>query len=187
MTPSKAKLREHALRALQISPTTPAESLTIAGRIAALDSFRSARTVALYAALRGEPDLATLWQHAADKQIVCASGPRETPELRVVADPAAMVRTPRGFSEPPAGPAVDPATVDLWIIPGLTFDLFGFRLGRGAGYYDRLLARRGRDSLAIGVVPQRWLSAQGLPREVHDVPVDAIVTESAFHVCGAQS
>ena len=45
-----------------------------------------------------------------------------------------------GIPEPrPDLPEVPPAAVDWALVPGLAFDERGFRLGRGAGYYDRLI------------------------------------------------
>ena len=70
---------------------------------------------------------------------------------------------------------VAPEEVDWALIPGLAYDLQCYRLGRGAGYYDRLLP------LLRTEVP-RWALAfdcqmiSCLPVEPHDVPIDGIVT-----------
>jgi 5-formyltetrahydrofolate cyclo-ligase len=69
--------------------------------------------------------------------------------------------------------------VDAAVIPGLAWDRAGNRLGRGAGYYDRLLAdpewRGFRCGLffAIQQVP-------AVPYDPWDAPMQAIVTESAI-------
>lgn len=72
---------------------------------------------------------------------------------------------------------VDVEELELAIVPGVAFDLQGGRLGFGAGFYDRLLSRfpPGVPKVAIAydfqIVPR-------LPRQSHDIALDAIVTES---------
>ena len=82
-----------------------------------------------------------------------------------------------GLLEPPVD-AVE-AVPRMVLVPLLAFDGAGYRLGQGAGYYDRTLAllRSGGAVTAIGVA----FSAQevaDLPRENHDERLDAIVTET---------
>lgn len=69
------------------------------------------------------------------------------------------------------------AVPDLVLMPLLGFDAAGTRLGYGGGYYDRTLASLARKPLLIGLA----FSAQELspiPRQDHDVPLDAVVTEN---------
>ncbi|HBQ47106.1 MAG TPA: 5-formyltetrahydrofolate cyclo-ligase [Ruminococcaceae bacterium] len=67
-----------------------------------------------------------------------------------------------------AGPGV------LCVVPGLSFDSQGYRLGYGRGYYDRFLAGFGGVTVGLcysGCV--RW----DLPHGYYDRPVDILVTE----------
>jgi 5-formyltetrahydrofolate cyclo-ligase len=66
---------------------------------------------------------------------------------------------------------------DAVVVPALAVDGFGFRLGRGGGYYDRALAHARPDAVLVTVVfdDER---VDELPREVHDRPVTAVVTPS---------
>lgn len=74
----------------------------------------------------------------------------------------------------PAGPLLDDlSTVDLAIIPGMAFDTSGNRLGRGKGYYDRLLPRLRCPKVGI-CFPFQLLAA--VPHEAHDIPMDAVAT-----------
>ena len=69
-----------------------------------------------------------------------------------------------------------PEDVDLVIVPGLAFDERGGRLGRGAGFYDRVLGglRPGAWKIAVAFECQ---IVESVPMEEHDQRVHAIVTE----------
>jgi len=84
-------------------------------------------------------------------------------------------------------PALTPCVLpDLLLIPCVGFDDGGYRLGYGGGYYDRTLAAwPGTDRpVTVGVAYEACRVA-ALPRELHDVPLDAIVTEIAARICRA--
>ncbi len=68
---------------------------------------------------------------------------------------------------------VKPQDVDVIITPGIAFDRQRYRLGRGGGYYDRLLPGV-FGSYSIGVGYQFQL-LESIPREEHDQPVDRVV------------
>lgn len=84
---------------------------------------------------------------------------------------------PYGYLQPhQSAPEVHPFDVDVFLVPGLTFDLWGNRLGWGAGFYDRLLAMARPDAPLVGIVPAN-LVADLLPSDVHDVPMTHLATE----------
>lgn len=77
--------------------------------------------------------------------------------------------------EEPVGNDIHPVDeIELIIVPGVAFDTKGRRLGRGKGFYDRLLANA--KALKIGVGYEFQLVDE-LPAEDHDVPVDMVITE----------
>jgi 5-formyltetrahydrofolate cyclo-ligase len=63
------------------------------------------------------------------------------------------------------------------VVPALAVDRVGIRLGRGGGYYDRALVHAHPDAVLVTVVfdDER---VEELPREIHDRPVNAVVTPS---------
>jgi 5-formyltetrahydrofolate cyclo-ligase len=71
---------------------------------------------------------------------------------------------------------------ELLLVPCVGFDADRFRLGYGGGYYDRTLAAwpRGDKPVTIGIAFEAGRCG-ALPREAHDMPLDAVVTESAVY------
>ena len=74
-------------------------------------------------------------------------------------------------------PEVDPRAIDWVLVPGLAFDPRGYRLGRGAGHYDKLLpALRPEVPCWAFCLDPQWV--EELPVEPHDVPLDGVVSPS---------
>jgi len=82
---------------------------------------------------------------------------------------------PRG--ELPATAALEVPT--LWLVPGIAFSENCDRLGRGGGYYDRLLAKFA-GGVAVGVAWELQLCRQ-LPVSVLDCPMSLVVTEKNIY------
>ena len=83
--------------------------------------------------------------------------------------------------EPLPGKHVPIAVENLegFCVPGRAFDARGTRLGRGGGHYDRALSVRSRRAWVTGL----FFSIQemeNLPREVHDVALPQVVTETGW-------
>ena len=71
---------------------------------------------------------------------------------------------------------IDPALLDVVIVPGLAFTPDGARLGQGGGHFDRFLRGLRGDCLRIGVAFHEQLLAE-LPTVEHDVAVDVVITD----------
>lgn len=56
-----------------------------------------------------------------------------------------------GIHEPAAGEVIAPTDIDLVIVPLLVFDVSGYRVGYGKGFYDRFLAQCRRDVVKVGL------------------------------------
>jgi len=96
-----------------------------------------------------------------------------------VTDFSALERGRLGAREPMSGEIVDPAAANIILVPGVAFDREGARLGRGGGYYDRLLTGvpSGVRRVALCFACQL---VECVPVESHDAEVDAIVTEDGW-------
>ena len=110
----------------------------------------------------------------------------ETIVFRGVEDGIPLVDTGFGTSGPgPDAAALDP---DLMLVPLSAFDRRGHRLGYGAGYYDRAIARlrdKGRAPRLIGVAFD-CQEVDLVPAEPHDVALDAVLTESGLRAFGKE-
>lgn len=176
----KASLRAAVLR--RRSERSEAERATVAEAIAAhllAAPFAQVPVIASYLSMGSEPGthpLITALETRGTTVLVPVAGPDHTLDW-VRHDPDAPVtRSPLGVPEP-AGPRLGPqALVDvgLVIVPALAVDHAGWRLGRGAGYFDRALAPNKAPVCAL--VHADELIAH-VPHEAHDVPVDLVVTE----------
>jgi 5-formyltetrahydrofolate cyclo-ligase len=90
---------------------------------------------------------------------------------------------PFGLKEPDpeSWEIASPREVDLALIPGLAFDFSGGRLGRGGGFYDRLLSLPDFQGKKIGLC-WTWQIVPSIPCEDHDIRMDQILTEENFHL-----
>jgi 5-formyltetrahydrofolate cyclo-ligase len=70
--------------------------------------------------------------------------------------------------------------LQLIVCPGVAFDSFGARLGRGKSFYDRFLRELKGQVPIIGLAFECQICKESLPFEYHDVSMDQIVTESGM-------
>jgi 5-formyltetrahydrofolate cyclo-ligase len=181
--PSPAKTELRRLVRAQLARITPAAAATasesIRTSIPSLPSWQDARVVAAFAALPGEPDLRPLdWGRS--KSVLLPRVDGENLVFHRVEDTTRLKTGAFGVLEPdPAQcPIADPATASLIFIPGLAFTSDGHRLGRGRGYYDRLLATLPGSVVRVGVCFAVQMVA-AIPEEPHDESVDLVLSSPA--------
>ena len=80
------------------------------------------------------------------------------------------------IEEPDGNDTVDISSIEMVVVPAVAYDRKGNRVGRGKGYYDRLL--KDTKALKIGVAYDFQLVDQ-IDTEDHDVGVDIVITPSA--------
>lgn len=187
---AKQACRRHLRQVLRgLSPqSSEAQSRAIREHLKSLPEILAARTIMLYAALPGEPDLDDLlapWALSGKTPVFPRiEGP---PPGRIVAvrvrSEADLVPGYRGIREPgPDCPPIELARIDLVLVPGLGFSsLSGARIGKGRGHYDTFLtaceAARGCPLPAYGVAfREQCLPAADLPLEAHDRLLDGVIT-----------
>ncbi len=80
-----------------------------------------------------------------------------------------------GILEPNGGTTVSVADIDVFFCPGLAFDPHGGRIGRGRGFYDRMLAMARSDAHKIGVCFPEQLVPTTFTED-HDVVMDEVMS-----------
>ena len=78
------------------------------------------------------------------------------------------------IEEPTGDDLANADEIELVVVPGVAFDRKGKRLGRGKGYYDRLLATAKATKIGIGY---EFQLVEEIPAEPHDIPMDVVITE----------
>lgn len=181
----KARLRAAMSARRDALPQAERERLSrsIAAALAALPQYAAARTVLATMSIGSEWDTRAFLERAASdgKEMVLPRVAGPAPKrlrLHAVRDLARdLVPGVWNIPEPDAArcPEVELAQVDFAWIPALAADRAGYRLGYGAGYFDKLLAGRGSRPYCVAALPAAFV-VEGLPHEPHDVPVDLVLT-----------
>ncbi len=148
--------------------------------------FRKAEVILGYLPLQDEVDLfpAFEWAWAAGKSLAF---PRYVPEAQnycaAIADRSirSVMRGAFGVVEPMVdAPTVPLNRLDFVLVPGLAFDHSGTRLGRGKGFYDRLLAEVNTGTCVKCGVALDLQMVDRLPRDVHDIAMNFILTPTRW-------
>jgi len=151
-------------------------STEVIGRLLDNAHFNAAECVLLYYSLPDEVDthdlIETLWECGVKVCLprVVAGGGLEVCLCQSAGELSAGAY---GIMEPTGEALEDLSCIDVAIVPGFAFDAEGHRLGRGGGYYDRLLSTmEGIYKIGVGFDFQRRGT---IPYEASDISVDAVV------------
>ena len=153
----KTAIRAAMLAQLRAMPPEErtARSQIICRRIVESPAWISAERVLLFSPIRTEPDIAPVGSAASDtgKRIsIMPTSLRTESQLEL------------------------PFIPDLVLVPGLAFTRAGQRLGRGGGFYDRLLTGRAKNSYKLGIC-FAWQLLETIPTEAHDAVLDAVISD----------
>jgi len=176
----RAKLKE-------LPPTTTAlGSARLVARVTELPEWRNSNSVFLFVPLSGEPALEVLLELAlagGKKVAVPAYDPASETYLarEVRMSETDLVRGRYGVREPHEGcPPMPVGALAFAVVPGVAFTSDGKRLGRGRGFYDRLLSSFRGVSCGVGfdeqIVPE-------MPVEPHDVKLSYVATPTRLWDC----
>ena len=158
LTALKTALRTRMLAQLRaMSPDERGQrSAIICRHILASQAWQNAQRVLLFSPIRTEPDIAPIGVAASDAGRQASIMPttlRDESQLELSFIP------------------------DLVLVPGLAFSRAGHRLGRGGGFYDRLLTGRAKGAVKLGICFASQL-LDAVPTEPHDAVLDAVISDA---------
>ena len=158
----------------------------IEAKLLSLPEYLSAKRVFIYFSVGREVKTQGIISHAlaAEKPValpVCENGGKMS--FRLVSDLSELSSGKFGIPEPvPDAPELAPQAGDIVIVPALCCDENGNRLGHGAGYYDRYLAKHTKLH-RTGIAFLEQLTDE-IVEEPYDYRMEDMVTDSVCDFCG---
>jgi 5-formyltetrahydrofolate cyclo-ligase len=180
------RLKAHATRAALPQGARHEAALAAAEHFFNQIELAEGEVVAAYWRIRDELDCQPILVRLMDRfqpvVLPVVLGPEQPLEMRIWEQGAALY--PSGFGTLAPAELAPQAQPDVVLMPLLGFDGMGTRLGYGGGYYDRTLARMKRKPRLIGLAFAAQ-ELEAIPREAHDIPLDAVVTETGVRHFGS--
>ena len=185
----KQRMREECLAARKALTVHERSELDrcITQKLLTTSEYEKASTVLTYVSVSSEVSTRQFITHAlSDGKTVAV--PRCLPQHRLefvaVTSLEQLLPAPFNLLEPPKElPALTEDTIEasICIVPALLIDIKGYRLGYGAGFYDRFLSTYPGKKICLAYHSN--LSKVLLPHTEFDVPVDMVITESNILTC----
>ena len=152
-------------------------SEAIMHKVELLPQFEQAKTLLLYWSMDDEVQTHSFverWYREKTLLLPCVDG--NDLRLRQYTGPECMVAGEQfGIGEPTGEEFTRLDEVEMIIVPGVAFDRHNNRMGRGRGFYDRLLSST-PSALKVGVAFDFQMLDE-IPVEPFDIPMDKVVTE----------
>jgi 5-formyltetrahydrofolate cyclo-ligase len=158
LSAEKAALRSEMMKGLRQMTAEDRESFSdeICERVLEMAKWAEAQSALLFVPLPSEPIITPLKLDCEARKISCVTIPqnaRTEADLRL------------------------PDSIDLILVPGLAFSKDRHRLGRGGGFFDRLLAGPAKEAFKLGICFSFQI-VDGVPTDAHDIVMDAVITDS---------
>lgn len=153
----------------------------IVRRIISLEEYQKSGILLTYVSLSSEADTSVLIEEAlkCGKRVAvprCIEGKPHI-EFYYINGRDDLIRGSFGLLEPSSKREhLCTSQNGFCVLPGLTFDRLGSRLGYGMGYYDRFLQKF--EGVTAGLCFSNILAEKPLPTGRYDVPADIVVTDT---------
>ena len=177
----KQELRKKSMEIRKNIPNKEQKNNAIYNAIISCDEYNDANIIAIYNSMGSEVNTKEIIMYSLLKQKVVLLPKIEGEDMLFVRVNAntKYALSKFGILEPTEGEIYNPDKIDLFIVPGLAFDINGNRLGYGGGYYDRYL--RELRAVKIGLAYEEQL-VNSIPTEEKDIPLNIIQTEENRYV-----
>ena len=170
------------LKGEQTQSQKESASEKIAAGLLMLEEISSSHTILLYHSLPDEVLTISLIEYlhspeGGNKRIILPIVEGEYLTLKEY-NPEELECGYRNIMEPSGEKDVDPSEIELAVIPGVAFDSMCNRMGRGKGFYDKLLPYLKCPKIGLGYDFQ---IVESVPCCPHDIPLDMVITETSIY------
>ena len=171
---TKAEIRAQIAMRKKNSGSLEMLSAAAVKKFQSSEIFRAARAVGAYLPLPDEVDVRPLFQMP-NKLFYIPAFDEASGDYRMARLTTDLKKGRFGILEPAAPVFAAEDELDLIIVPGVAFDRAGHRIGRGGGFYDRLLPqyRAVRAGICFG-----FQCLKTVPAQAHDIRMDWVATET---------
>ena len=182
--PSKLAIRKRIRKLLrkQKEEDRFKKNLVILRKFFAIKEVKKAKTILFYVAFDGEVETINLIERAITKGKRIAVPTIQKDKKMIIPTLISNLEEdlelgPYGIKHPKHSPKrwLKLDDLDLVVVPGVAFDKNRHRIGRGAGYYDRFLARLPKDVPTVGLAFDFQI-VNSLPHQDHDMPVSRVIS-----------
>ena len=159
------------------------KSRKIENNLINLVQYKNSKTIMFYVSFNSEVNTHDMIREALrNKTVVIPKVAHHEIEPSVIIDFDNLIPSSKfGILEPIETMKIAYKNINLVLVPGIVFDEEGHRIGYGFGYYDKFLKKVPK-AIKIGLVFD-FQVIDRIPREMHDVPVDFIMTEERVIKC----
>lgn len=187
----KKQLRKQIIseRMSQSDEIISEKSARVIEKIKSLEEFQKANLIMLYLDFRKEVATGEFLKYCLDNGKRVLIPITDTKNIKLI--PSEVIDFPGDLAsgtwgilepKPECVRPVEPAEIDLVIVPGVSFDIKGNRLGYGGGFYDRFLPQTRPDTIAAALAFEMQIRDDVYPEE-HDYPVHYVITEDRLLKC----
>ncbi len=187
----KKQLRKEIIAARMSQPddVVAEKSARIAEKVKSLPEFQEAGLVMFYLDFRKEVATGELIKYCLEKGKRVVIPITDTKNTKLIPSelkdfPGDLTSGTWGILEPKPDRVrpVEPTEIDFVIVPGVSFDVKGNRLGYGGGFYDRFLRQTRPDTTFAALAFELQIRDNVYPEE-HDYPVHYVITEERLIKC----
>ncbi|MDD3149840.1 MAG: 5-formyltetrahydrofolate cyclo-ligase [Candidatus Gastranaerophilales bacterium] len=151
-------------------------SISMAKLLVSAEFYRNAKNILLFYPFGHEIDLTDLFNDDSKNWYLPRCN-KENLDFYKYTKGSKLVKSSRGILEPEVfSEILDNKNADIIIIPALMADKKGYRLGYGAGFYDRFLKKLPSKTLKITSVAEKFF-VDKIPTDIWDEPIDYVLTE----------
>lgn len=171
---TKAEIRTQIAERKKSFKSLELLSAAVVRNLQDLEAFKAVRAVGAYMPMTDEVDITPLFD-CLEKTFFIPAFDESSSNYRMARLTTELKKGHFGILEPAVPDFAGENEIDLILVPGVAFDCAGRRIGRGGGFYDRLLPQY--RAVRAGICFD-FQCLEAIPAEPHDVRMDWVATET---------